>query len=300
MSRNHSADAVIDQIAAAQYGVITRRQLEGIGLCESTIDRRVAMGRLRPVFRAVYQVGPILARHGRELAGALACGPDAALSHRTAAVIWECIPPSTSSDVVDVTVPVGTRRRLPGICAHRSGNLAASDVMQHESLPITTPVRTLFDLAIVVPVGELERAIALAERSGLASAARILERVNRSPGHAGTSIIRRVLNAEMAPAFTRSEAEALMLELMRRGRLKKPQVNKRLCGYEVDFFWPEERLVVEVDGFAYHASKRLFARDRRRDAELTASGYRVLRITWDDLTKHPEATLVTLAQALLR
>ena len=147
---------------------------------------------------------------------------------------------------------------------------------------------------------DLERAIALAERKGVLSAAELVQRAEASPRHRGARTIRNLLAAEAAPAFTRSEAESRLLHLIRRARLRRPQVNAHLCGYEVDFFWSEERLVAEVDGYAWHGSSAAFTRDRRRDADLHASGFRVIRFTWDDVAKHPEATIGVLAAALAR
>ena len=90
------------------------------------------------------------------------------------------------------------------------------------------------------------------------------------------------------------------MELIRAARLPTPETNVRLNGYEVDLLWREQRLVVEVDGYAFHSSHRSFERDRRRDRDLQAQGYRVLRITWRELTDTPEALIAELAVALLR
>jgi very-short-patch-repair endonuclease len=87
---------------------------------------------------------------------------------------------------------------------------------------------------------------------------------------------------------------------LRQGQLPGPEVNAGLQGYEVDFFWRTERLVVEIDGFAFHSSRRSFESDRRRDATLAAAGVRVMRVTWRQLDSEPQALLVRLAQALVR
>jgi very-short-patch-repair endonuclease len=201
---------------------------------------------------------------------------------------------------VEVTVPREIRRRIEGIITHRSRSLTPEDVLHHESLPITTPARTLLDLATVLPTVELERAIARSERRGLARPSDVLARACACAKHPGALTIRRLLEDNQSPMLTRSEAEARFLDLVRRGGLRRPQANVQLNGYEVDLLWAEERLVVEVDGFAYHSSERAFTNDRRRDASLTAAGFRVVRVSWKDITKQPEATLVMLAQALVR
>jgi very-short-patch-repair endonuclease len=114
----------------------------------------------------------------------------------------------------------------------------------------------------------------------------------------GAARLRAVLGS--SPAHTRSKAEERFLALVGRGQLARPEVNVKVCGYEVDFFWRKERLVTEVDGFAYHSSSNHFETDRRRDADLSAAGIRVLRITWRQLVREPEAILVRLALALGR
>ena len=85
---------------------------------------------------------------------------------------------------------------------------------------------------------------------------------------------------------------------MRAAQLPMPDVNVRIGPIEVDFLWREERLIVEVDGFRFHASRAAFERDRLRDAELQASGFRVMRVTWRQLTRTREATLARIASAL--
>jgi very-short-patch-repair endonuclease len=95
------------------------------------------------------------------------------------------------------------------------------------------------------------------------------------------------------PARTRSEAEERFLGLVRQAR-----VNVTIAGYEVDFYWPDARLGVEVDGAAFHGSPLAIERDRRRDARLAAAGIRVMRVTWRQLTREREALLVQLGRAL--
>ena len=100
------------------------------------------------------------------------------------------------------------------------------------------------------------------------------------------------------PKLTRSEAERLLLDLIRAARLPTPATNVKIHGHEVDFVWPTQRLIVEVDGFAFHSTRAAFERDRVRDADLLKAGYRVIRITWRRLTTQREAVIATLAAAL--
>jgi very-short-patch-repair endonuclease len=100
------------------------------------------------------------------------------------------------------------------------------------------------------------------------------------------------------PRLTRSEAERRMLRLIRAARLPVPATNARVGRFEVDALWERERLIVEVDGFAFHGSRPAFERDRRRDAELLTLGYRVLRVTWRQLVDEPEAVVALIAAAI--
>jgi very-short-patch-repair endonuclease len=124
------------------------------------------------------------------------------------------------------------------------------------------------------------------------------ELLARHPGRPGSPALRALLDRDSDPALTRSEAEARLLTLVRKGRLREPETNVLVCGYEVDFLWRRERLVVEVDGFAFHSSQRAFERDRRRDGRLLTAGYRIMRVTWRQLTEEPEVLLVRLARIL--
>jgi very-short-patch-repair endonuclease len=293
-------DALIDRVAASQHGVVTRAQVIEAGLSPRAVDRRVASGRLHVVHRGVYRVGPLVTRYTSAMAALLTCAPDGVLSHRTAGALWRILDDATPPAAVHITLPNRIRRRVPGITAHRSRRLNECDITQLETLRITTPARTLLDLALILPSSELERAIARAERSSLIRTAELLACARSVPPHPAAARIRELLEDIGEPALTRSEAEARLLSLIRRARLPRPLVNTSLRGFEVDFFWGAERLVVEVDGFAFHGSQQSFIQDRRRDADLTNAGYRVIRLSWDDVHDRPEATIVILAQALHR
>lgn len=147
---------------------------------------------------------------------------------------------------------------------------------------------------------EIEQLLAKALRMHLVTIEEIRAMLDRHPKHRGAPVLRMLLDGECEPAFTRSEAEEELLDIVRSGKLLQPELNVRVLHYEVDFLWRGPRLIVEVDGYAFHDSTQSFRNDRRRDAELTAAGYRVLRFTWADLTDDRYATVVRLAQALVR
>lgn len=181
---------------------------------------------------------------------------------------------------------------------HGVRRLHPDEIGRNHGLPITSPARTLLDLASSVRVDQLERALAQAERRRVATRTAVMAMLTRHPGERGSRTLRELLVGPHGPALTRSEAEARFLRLVRKGAVPGPHTNVIVEGLEVDFLWQEERLIVEIDGFAFHAGRIAFERDRRRDGILAAAGFRVIRFTWRQLTEEPEAVLVRVAQAL--
>ena len=170
------------------------------------------------------------------------------------------------------------------------------DATRYQGIPVTSPARTLLDLAATATTNELDRAVSEAQVLRLVSVHSLNEQFERYPRHRGTAALREAIRTD--PKLTRSEAERTLLELIRRAGLPEPETNARVAGYEVDFVWRERKLVVEVDGYAFHSMRSSFERDRRRDATLVSKGWRVVRITWRQLTEEPVAVAATLAQAI--
>jgi very-short-patch-repair endonuclease len=185
----------------------------------------------------------------------------------------------------------------PGIVVHRTVRLDRRDRRLHGPLPLTSPARTLVDLAPSVTRDRLEQAIAQAGRRRLAREDEILAAGARAGRRRGSVVLEQLLGAG-ATAYTRSAAERRLLSLIREAGLPPPRVNSRLAGLEVDFVWPRRKLVVEVDGYGYHSDRLAFENDRRRDAKLIALGYRIMRITWRQLCDEPVGVVARLATAL--
>lgn len=290
---------MIARIAAGQLGVVTRKQLLAAGLGAGAIDHRLLERRLHRLHRGVYLVGHDVApQFARELAAVLACGEDAVASHEAAAGIWALRTPP--SGAIDITVPGRTLRSRAGLRVHRTGRLDPLDVSRHRGIPVTAPARTIVDLAASLPVAEVARAFEQAQVRRLVRRDHIVGALTRYPGRRGVAVTRLLLESDSPPALTRSEAEARLLTLLRAADLPPTHLNKRLGRHEVDMLWLPQRLVVEVDGFAYHANRAAFERDRLRDAELHAGGYRVIRVTWRQIQGAPEALVARIAQALVR
>jgi very-short-patch-repair endonuclease len=292
-------DAAIGAIAARQHAVVTAAELAGAGLGERAIERRLEDGRLRRLHRGIYLAAPLPAPLTPEMAAVLACGPTAVLSHGSAAALWAIRPQTPATvDVIEVTV-VGPRvRARPGIAVHRARRLDPRDRTRRHGIPVTGPARTLLDLAAGLPARELDRAVEQAQVLRLVTRGALLATLARASGHHGAPALRAAAHVNQAAAFTRSEAEAHLLELIRAADLPAPRTNVRIAGYEVDFLWPAERLVIEVDGFAYHATRQAFERDRLRDGKLQARGLRVMRVTWQQITGTPESLIARIAAAL--
>ena len=276
MRRQVATDRTLALLAGAQKGVVSRAQLRCLGLSVAAIDHRVRAARLHVVHRGVYAVGHhVLTEEGRWMAAVLACGADAVLSHQSAAAAWEL--QQVGSGAVHVTIPARTgRARRRGIRVHRSLTLRPADTTTHRGIPITTPARTIIDLSRTINGRALERVIDLADQRGIVDF-RDLEGANSASLHA---VLRRYSSAP-----TRSELEERFLRLCDDHGLPRPETNVRIEGLEVDFVWRDRRLIVEVDGYAYHRSPSAFEADRERDVTLSLAGWRVLRFTWAQITR---------------
>jgi predicted transcriptional regulator of viral defense system len=273
----------VSELARRQWGVVGVAQLRALGVGRSAVTRRLQRGHLHRLFPGVYAVGHTqLGVEGRRLAAVLACGPGAVLSHRSAASHWGLL--RTDQTRTDVTAPRG-RHGAPGIRLHRSRSLDALDTTNHEGMPITTVSRTLLDIAAQARDGELERALAQAERLQLYDHRAITAVIARSNGHRGSTVLARATTREAK--WTRNEWEAEFLTLIRKAGLPEPLTNDALHAAdhghcEPDYHWPTHQVIVETDGFETHGTRAAFRSDRAKDAALTASGYRVLRFTRDD------------------
>jgi hypothetical protein len=273
----------VAELAERQWGVVSRRQLAARGVSRHTADHWLRAGRLHRVHQGVYAAGHTALRaEGHRLAAVLACGPDAVLSHRTAAAQWGLL--RTDQTRIDVTAPRG-RHGAPGIRLHRSRCLDAQDTTHCQGIPTTTVSRTLLDLAGTARPSELERALAQAERLQLYDHRAIQATIARNNGHRGTHVLTQATTRK--PKWTRNEWEAEFLALIRKAGLPEPETNEPFHApdhghCEPDYHWPEHRVIVEIDGFETHGTRAAFHADRAKDAALTASGQRVLRFTRDD------------------
>jgi len=270
-------DAAIWALVDAQHGVVTRAQLLELGLSARRIERRVASGRLHPVWRGVYAVGrPQLGRLGRWMAASLACGPGAVLSHGSAAALWEFGPELPG--LVEVSLPPGRSSRRAGIRAHRRAALLPADVTAREGIPVTSPVRTLIDLATQLPPGRLERAVNEADKLGRVRADTLRASLDEHRGEPGVAALRALLDP-LSFRLSDSELETSFRPIARAAGLPTPETKARVNGYEVDFFWPELGIVVETDGLRYHRTASQQRRGLERDQAHLAAGMWPIRFS---------------------
>ena len=259
----------------------------------------MAAGRLHPMHRGVYAVGhPAVCREGRWMAGVLASGRDAVLSHLPAAALWHLRPASDGH--VDVTVSRCLRPR-GGLKVHRAV-LATDERTVRDGIPVTTPARTLLDVAAVLSRPALERACEQAEALRLTEGPSLGELLERHPRRKGAPLLRAIVGSGRLCSITRSDLEARFLTFVADWGLPVPQTNARIEAggrwFEVDCLWPESRVVVELDGHAFHSTRAAFERDRERDRLLQAAGWRVVRITWRQLRDEAAAVARDLSRLL--
>lgn len=298
VGRGTGVERGIADLAGAQHGVVALPQLRALGLSDRAVQARADAGRLHRMHSGVYSVGhTLLTGRGHYMAAVLACGEGAVLSHRSAADLWGLR--RTDRARIDVTALGQGGRARRGIEVHRTAWLADGDVTVEDGIPCTSVARTLMDLARVVHRRSLERACDQAEVLELFDLRAVDELLLRLRGHPGTARLRAVLGEhEIGATLTRSELEERFLALGEHAGLPRPRVNSTLMlegqPHEVDFLWRSERLVVEVDGWAYHRSRWAQERDRRRDQLLSRAGWRRERFTWRQVTAEPDWVVSTL------
>jgi very-short-patch-repair endonuclease len=260
----------LGELARRQHGVVTHTQLLRLGMSGSAIGVWAKRGRLLRVHRGVYAVGHLaLTRNGWFMAAVLAAGDGAALSHFSAAVVWRLL--DDRGQLIHVTAE--GRRRVKGVVVHRSP--LQGERVRRQGIVVTTPARTLVDLADVVKKRRtLERAFDEAEYLRLD-----WQSARARQGRKGSGRLSSVL-AVHEPGSTRtlSELEERFLEFCEDHRFPRPAVNCSIEGYLCDFVWRQERLIVETDGARAHGTGRARRRDPVRDADLQIAGWRVMRV----------------------
>lgn len=286
MYENRSYTTEIDIAAmSAPYGTVTSAQLRALGLGAEAIRYRLRSGRLYRVHAGVYAVGrPLRTPIEFAAAAVLACGDRAALGRLSGLAHWGM--PGPGWPKVPVVIVAGVRRRRPGIEIHASATLARKDTRTQQGIRVTSPARTVLDCAPLLTPKQLRRAVNHGLRTHQLRRSQLKDVIARNRRHPGASRL-----AQLVPAAngnqTRSAFEDDFETFCSAYGLPAPLTNRTLAGYEVDAYFPNERVIVELDSIEFHLDPRAFEVDRERDAHHLALGIVTVRMTWKRINADP-------------
>jgi very-short-patch-repair endonuclease len=264
-----------------QHGVISRAQLLSFGFTRAAINHRLRIGRLHPAFAGVYAVGrPELSRRGCFMAAVLSCGEGAALSHASAAELWQIAPRRPGN----IHVSVATDRRGPdGITTHR--RKAVRTTCRH-GIPVTTPTETIVDLATCITGDALIAAVNEADKRDLVHVEALRMQLDATPSRPGVAVLARLIDRETL-VLTDTQLERLFVPIAKRAGLPKPLTQQWINGARVDFYFPDQKLVVETDGNRFHRTPFQQTKDLRRDHAHFMSGLIPLRFSHGQVKYEP-------------
>ena len=295
-------DAAVAELAAQQHGVVSRPQLERLGLEETAISRRLRAGRLHRLHAGVFAVGHrLVSRKGWWMAAVLAMGEGAVLSHRSAAALWGLR--GERGGQIDVTLP-SKSRHVPGIRRHSSRVLPPDEITVEFGIPVTTVPRAILDCAAGGDVDLVEALLRQAEHRERYDPLSLPHLLDRYPRRRGCRTVKKALKRleESPSGAPASKLEERFLPFLRAYGLPIPNLNEwiDLGGrrYKVDCRWPGTKEVVELDSWKSHGTRSAFVEDRERDRRLRVAGYGLTRITWAQLDTEPAAIAADL-RALL-
>jgi hypothetical protein len=303
----------VGRAAARQHGVVSRSQLRELGVTNSSIEKAVSGGYLHPAFRGTFGVGHSVSdSHAHMMSAVLACGRGAVVSHLTATHLLglrDQLPVS-----VEVIAPSASGREIDGIRRHHVPLPRKVETGHCKAIPCTSPSRTIVDLAGMLGERSLRRVV---ERAAVLRILDIpaIEHSLALRRRRGAPILRAILREwhlatpdppatgkVPTPPVLRSPLEARLLALIAASELPRPVCNQEIKNgserLEVDFLWPEQRLVVETDGERFHDNPRAFERDRKRDRVLQLRGYNVVRFTYTQIEKEPDAVVSAIRRLL--
>jgi Protein of unknown function (DUF559) len=278
-----------------QHLVVATWQMKRCGYSEWAARRAVRTREFDRLYRGVLTVaGTHLTFKGRCMAAALACGRDAVISHHAAAALWDLRP--IPQIVTDVTAP--TQHSVNGIRSHVSP--VPQPCRTHiDAIPVTTLERTYLDYAEQATPRQLTAALEAADRRHILDLRKLRSLIDSSPGRKGIKTLNAaIIDMDSDPQWTQSPPELDFLHLIAQTDLPQPLANRLIEGHLVDFVWPAQRLIVEIDSYDFHTSRAAFEADRVRDAHLQTAGWRVLRITARRLQTHPQAVVADVRQML--
>jgi very-short-patch-repair endonuclease len=293
-----------NELANRQHGAFSRAQALALGWSEGQVKRRLATSQWESVLPGVYRLAGAPAS-GRQaaIAACLWAGAGAVVSHRAAGVLWDL--DGVTASGIEVWVPNSRRLRTTKLTVHRTHELPRIDRTRRHGIPITTPARTLVDLACVLDEEALEAAVEDGLHRRLVSEQLLRRRLDElgGSGRPGTATLRRILDRRGEDAALESRLEVKVWRLLVQSGLPKPvrqhPVEVGGLRYRLDFAWPSSHVGVEADGFATHGARRhVFQADRRRMAKLASTGWRIVPVTWEDATARSNQWLSELGRTL--
>jgi very-short-patch-repair endonuclease len=284
-------DELLAALAELQYGVVARWQLTLLGYGKDAIQVRIDSGLLKPMHVGVYAVGHTkLTRNGYFLAAVLAFGPRAVLSHRSAGVLWDLL---TSRQIkADVTTHVSGQRHARRIKAHRTRHLHPEDVTIKDGIPVTSVARTILDLAAILGPDRLRDVIDDAVRRELFDLAALERAMARTPRRKGVPKLTAILADYRGAPDLRSKFEKRFRHRIRATTgLPEPLYNVQIAGYRADVYFPDYKLVIELDSRHFHLTPRAFEADAVRDTARLKQKIGTLRITDKRFYSEPDAVI---------
>lgn len=294
--RSSSADRDLAKLAARQHGNVTVHQLHAAGVSRDQIRRRVDTGTLKRRHTGVYALGhEPNTRESRWLAGVLALGPTAVLSHRAAGALWRIVGGWVETEILVHTT--AGRRKRDGLVVHRAP-LRPQDVTVRNGIPVTTLLRTLLDLAAVLPFHQLARAFEEAQVLYELSPDVLAVEVVSRRRYRGNGRLGKLLAEAVDPTAVRTVLELRFVKLCQGHGIPRPLVNEKVGVWRPDFRWEKEAVIVETDGLRFHRTAAKRRRDAEKDAAMRSQGYTVIRLTWAEVTEDASRIAALIRAAL--
>jgi len=296
----NEVDVRLAALAEEQFGVFARRQAFDLGLSEYAMTRRASTARWDEMFPNVYRL-PGSTRTGRQqaMAAVLWGGSASAISHVTAARLLRIA--SVPVDRVHLTVPYGAGVRTAKLVVHHASAFPKRDLVVVDGIRCTSATRTIIDCGALLDDEVLETAFEQARRMGLTTVTALERRAEElcGRGRPGSARVRRLLAAQQPSSRAmESRLEVRLARLLRQSSLPRPERQHPVGQFRLDFAWPSARVGCECDGFEHHGARLAWKRDRRRLAAIEVARWRVIHVTWTDVTREPDQTLDRLAFAL--
>jgi very-short-patch-repair endonuclease len=277
------------KLSERQLDLVTWWQLRDLEFKPDAIKHRISRGQLHPLrWEGVYAVGSRrMTRHRLWMAAVLACGDGATLSHRSAGALYGIVRPGRD---IHVSVPAGSDPRPPGIVVHKRQALEAT---RRHGIPVTTPACTIVDMAPGATPDELERLINEADARGVITVPALRAAVDDMPRRPGVRKVKKTIDRRTF-RYTRSGLERAFIPIAIKAGFERPLTRQWVNGFEVDFHWPNLKVVIETDGGTFHRTPAQQAADRRRDLTHTAAGLTALRFTHGQIRYEPAFVLEIL------